>query len=39
MSEVIRADKPPLTFLSADARLVGIAEATGFLVDNPNNHA
>ena len=36
---LIRADKPPLTFLSADARLVGIAEATGFLVDNPNNHA
>jgi hypothetical protein len=36
--ELIQADKPPLTFLSADGRLVDIAHATGLLTDNPNDH-
>jgi predicted nucleic acid-binding protein len=37
--ELVHADKPPLTFLSADSRLVAIAQATGLLTDNPNDHA
>jgi hypothetical protein len=30
--------KPPLTFICADDRLVAIAQAEGFLTDNPNYH-
>lgn len=37
--ELTRVGKPPLTFLSADDRLVDIAQATGLVTDNPNNHA
>lgn len=37
--ELTRAGKPPLTFLSADDRLVDIAQATGLVTDNPNDHA
>jgi hypothetical protein len=34
-----RADKPPLTFLSADNRWVEVARVTGLIADNPNDHA
>jgi predicted nucleic acid-binding protein len=37
--ELVRADKPPLTFFSADVRLVDIARATGLLTDNPQDHS
>lgn len=37
--ELVRTDKLPLTFFSADGRLVGIAKATGLLTDNPHDHA
>lgn len=37
--ELVRAGKPPLTFVCADDRLVGIASATGLLTDNPHGHA
>lgn len=37
--ELTRADKPPLTFLSADNRLVEVARATGLTADNPTDHA
>lgn len=37
-SELVRAKSPALTFLSADGRLVAIAQAEGLLTDNPNRH-
>jgi predicted nucleic acid-binding protein len=37
--ELVRTDKPPLTVVCADDRLVGIASATGLLTDNPHDHA
>jgi hypothetical protein len=37
--ELTRADKSPLTFLSADNRLVDVSRATGLTADNPNDHA
>ena len=37
--ELVRTDKPPLTFVCADDRLVGIARATGLLANNPLDHA
>jgi predicted nucleic acid-binding protein len=36
---MLRAGKPPLTFISADDRLLAIAQAEGLLTDNPNHHA
>jgi len=36
--QLIHTDKPSLTFISADDRLVNIARATGLTVDNPNDH-
>jgi uncharacterized protein len=36
--ELIQAGKPPLTFISADNRLIPIAQAEGLPTDNPNNH-
>jgi len=37
-SELVRTRAPALTFLSADDRLVAIAQAEGLLTDNPNRH-
>jgi len=37
--ELVRTDKPPLTFFSADSRLVNIAQSTGLLTANPQDHA
>ena len=37
-SELVHAKSPALTFLSADGRLVAIAQAEGLLTDNPNRH-
>jgi hypothetical protein len=37
-SELVHAKSPALTFLSADDRLVAIAQAEGLLTDNPNRH-
>lgn len=34
--ELLLASKPPLTFISADRRLVTIAQAVGLLTENPN---
>ncbi len=36
--ELQRAQKPPLTFISADEHLLAIAQAEGLLTDNPNLH-
>jgi hypothetical protein len=36
--ELVRTDQPPLTFVCADDRLVGIASATGLPIDNPHDH-
>jgi predicted nucleic acid-binding protein len=37
--ELLRADKPPLTFIAADDRLIAIAQTEGLLTDNPNHHS
>jgi predicted nucleic acid-binding protein len=37
--ELVRTDKPPLTFVCADDRLVGFARATGLAANNPLDHA
>jgi len=34
-----RAALPPLTFVCADDRLIGIAQAEGLLTENPNHHS
>jgi predicted nucleic acid-binding protein len=39
VNALLSAANLPLTFLSADGRLVGIAKATGLLTDNPHDHA
>jgi hypothetical protein len=36
--ELLRVNKPPLTFFSADDRLITIAQAEGLLTNNPNHH-
>jgi len=36
--ELRRTDKPSLVFLSADDRLLEVAQAEGLLTDNPNRH-
>jgi predicted nucleic acid-binding protein len=35
---LVRAGRPPLTFISADDRLIKIAVAESLLTDNPNHH-
>jgi predicted nucleic acid-binding protein len=35
-SDLIRTEAVPLTFLTADERLIAIAQAEGLLTDNPN---
>ena len=37
-SDLVRAEAPTLIFLSADDRLLAIAQAEGLLTDNPNHH-
>jgi predicted nucleic acid-binding protein len=37
-SNLVQAKIPTLTFLTADDRLVAIAQAEGLLTDNPNHH-
>ena len=37
--ERLRTELPPLTFVCADDRLIGIAQAEGLLTDNPNDHS
>lgn len=36
--ELLHAGRPPLTFISADDRLLAIAQAEGLPTDNPNHH-
>jgi predicted nucleic acid-binding protein len=36
--ELTNAGNPPLTFISADDRLLAIAQAEDLLTDNPNRH-
>jgi hypothetical protein len=36
--ELVNAGSPSLTFISADDRLLAIAQAEGLLTDNPNRH-
>lgn len=35
---LVRVDRSPLTFISADDRLINVAVAEGLLTDNPNRH-
>ena len=35
---LVQAGRPPLTFVCADDRLLGIAQAEGLLADNPHHH-
>ena len=37
-SDLVRTETPALTFLTADDRLVAVAQAEGLLTDNPNHH-
>ena len=37
-SDLVRTEAPALTFLTADNRLVAVAQAEGLLTDNPNRH-
>lgn len=37
-SDLVRAKAPALTFLTADDRLVAVAQTEGLLTDNPNHH-
>ena len=37
-SDLVRTEAPALTFLTADDRLVAIAQAEGLFTDNPNHH-
>jgi predicted nucleic acid-binding protein len=37
-SDLARVEAPALTFLTADDRLLVIAEAEGLRTDNPNRH-
>ena len=37
--DLLRTNKPPLTFICADDRLLSIAQAEELLTDNPNQHA
>ena len=36
--DLLHTNKPPLTFICADDRLVAVAQAEGLLTDNPNHH-
>jgi hypothetical protein len=36
--ELLRNDKPSLTFIAADERLIGIAQTESLLTDNPQHH-
>ncbi len=36
--EMIRNNKPPLTFICADNRLLEIAQAENLRTENPNDH-
>jgi predicted nucleic acid-binding protein len=36
--DLLRTNKPPLTFICANDRLIAIAQAEGLLTDNPNHH-
>ena len=37
-SDLVETGVTPLTFLTADERLIAIAQAEGLLTDNPNHH-
>jgi predicted nucleic acid-binding protein len=37
-SDLVQTEAPALTFLTADNRLVAVAQAEGLLTDNPNHH-
>ena len=36
--DLAQTEATPLTFLTADDRLIAIAQAEGLLTDNPNHH-
>jgi predicted nucleic acid-binding protein len=36
--DLLNTNKPPLTFICADDRLITVAQAEGLLTDNPNHH-
>jgi predicted nucleic acid-binding protein len=36
--DLLKTDRPPLTFICADDRLITVAQAEGLQTDNPNHH-